>query len=406
MSVETYGISAIEEDKSNIAIYGLFFLILVYIGRVHELLPSLGHLPIGKILMGLCLLLYLFSGNRTSLKELQTIREFRYVTYILALTIVTLPFGVWPGGSFNYILDVYLKVLLFFLLIVTTVKTRQEIKKLAWAVVASGLLLGAKTLSLEKVGRLTVTSSYDPNDLAFVMVSIMPMVYYMMKSEKGFQRILLLMTLVVMLTTTIYTGSRGGFVGLCVIALVILRREKESMKKASLFLIIFVSLMAIAAPSSYWDRIMVKDYNYEKGGGGRLDIWINGTKMMLKHPLTGVGVGGFETAEGLSHGGAGKWSSAHNSVIQIGAELGILGFILFIRLLTSFITGLKECRRLNMAGAVPEWLIDGIEVAGYGYIVAGFFLSQAYSPVLYLLIALAILVRLKLKPTDHKPVIV
>jgi hypothetical protein len=36
------------------------------------------------------------------------------------------------------------------------------------------------------------------------------------------------------------------------------------------------------------------------------------------------------------------------------------------------------------------WLVHGAEIGIYGYIISGFFLSQAYSAVLYLLIALSV----------------
>lgn len=398
-------ITAAEPHNINIATYGLFLLILVYIGRVHELMPMLDKLPVGKILMGSCVLLYVLSPNKTGFEKLQTVPQFRYVIWIFVLSIITLPFAVWPGGSINYMTDAYLKIMLFFYLLVTAVNHQEEIIKVVWGVVASVFLLGAKALSLEKIGRLTVTNSYDPNDLAFVMVSMMPIVYYMMKSHQGIKRLFLFTTLLTMLMTVVYTGSRGGFLGLTLIASVILYRETKSIIRALFFVLVLSSLMVIVAPASYWDRIAAKDYNYQKGGGGRLDIWKNGAALMLKHPITGVGIGGFETAEGLSHGGFGKWSSAHNSFVQIGAELGIMGLILFGKLLASSIRSLKECWQSSRADAVPNWLLDGTEVALYGYVATGFFLSQAYSPVLYLLVGLTILVKLAHVSPDGRAVI-
>ena len=112
---------------------------------------------------------------------------------------------------------------------------------------------------------------------------------------------------------------------------------------------------------------------------------------MLKHPVLGVGVGGFEIAEGLSRGGQGKWSSAHNSFVQIGTELGIVGLVIFVRLVASSIVGMKNLRFSDEADVLPPWMLKGVEISLYGYIAAGFFLSQAYSPVLYLLVGMVII---------------
>ena len=71
---------------------------------------------------------------------------------------------------------------------------------------------------------------------------------------------------------------------------------------------------------------------------GRIQIWQRGMGYMLDHPLLGVGAGNFPTAEGTissiarntpSWKGV-RWSAAHNSFVEIGAELGVPGLILFL----------------------------------------------------------------------------
>src|SRR5215471_3448253 len=84
---------------------------------------------------------------------------------------------------------------------------------------------------------------------------------------------------------------------------------------------------------------------YDASGvwGARWPVWQAALRLILEHPVIGVGAGVFEVAEGPSHGGSGKWSTVHNSFLQIGAELGIPGLALFVFLLY---WAVKNCHRV------------------------------------------------------------
>jgi O-antigen ligase len=139
-------------------------------------------------------------------------------------------------------------------------------------------------------------------------------------------------------------------------------------------------------------------------GAGRTDIWKAGIQLLLTHPW-GVGIHGYSTVEGLSHEGLGKWSTAHNSFLQIGVELGVIGLVLFVRLLIGTIRDLRILRRTHarQMGAQagystesdvtrhnPILLAVPLEISLWGFMVGGFFLSQAYSPLLYVILALSV----------------
>jgi O-antigen ligase len=117
---------------------------------------------------------------------------------------------------------------------------------------------------------------------------------------------------------------------------------------------------------------------------------------MASHPLTGVGVAAFPIAEGRlsslaerqAFGMGLKWSAAHNSFVQIGAELGVGGLLLFLILLYASFKATAEIvrgppgsskRRGGDDAALAQALIGTL----IAYCVAGFFLSQAYSAFMY-----------------------
>jgi len=389
----------IADYRVSTAIYGLMLLIMVYIGRIQELIPGLSKLSVGKVVFALSILLFIVSP-RDRRKSVTGNIQIKYIIGIFICSIISVPFSYWVGGSLNFILQDAVKTLIFFFLIISAVNNFSEIDKIVWAIAFSVFALSLTVIISGGEGRLSASSTYDPNDLAFVLVTFMPIIYFFMKQKSGALKILLLVTLVMMLVATLATESRGGVVGLIVISIVILKKQGKNLKQIIPLLVVMAIIINMFASTSFWDRMSTmlnpkSDYNMT-AGGGRIEIWKSGLKMMIRRPLTGVGINAFEVAEGSTHvdlatGFSGKWNSPHNSFVQIGAELGLIALFLFIKLLYSSIKAIRECRVLNRLGPTSRWFLDGTEVAFYGFIVTGFFLSQAYGSVLYILVALAVL---------------
>jgi O-antigen ligase len=135
--------------------------------------------------------------------------------------------------------------------------------------------------------------------------------------------------------------------------------------------------------------------DYDSGGltEARWNIWMTGLRIMVENPLVGVGAGAFEVAEGMTHGGIGKWDAAHNSFIHVGAELGFGGLALFLFLLYR---GARNCRFVASFARrdrrfIPQLaLAQGLEVSIYAYIVMGSTLSQGYAYLLYVFLGMSV----------------
>lgn len=382
------------ENRVNSAVYGLLLLIMVYVGRVQELIPYADKLNMGKVSFVISILLYIVTP-KSKQQPLIQYPQVKYTLAIMVMALISVPMSIWPGGSMNFILNDLLKSLFFFLILITVVSTVFEAEKVVWTVALSAFALSISVVLGDSAERMSASSTYDPNDLAFIMVTLLPLIYYHSLGKSGFKKLLLAMTMILMVIAILATVSRGGFIGLIVIFMVICRKQGMRLKSVIGPLVVLLIVFRIFAPTTYWDRISTmispnEDYNIS-GEGGRIEIWESGLKLMIRNPLTGVGISCFEEGEGQQHGErGGKWMTAHNSFIQLGAELGLIGLFLFIKLLVSSIKRLREYRRQNESGLLPNWLFDGTEVALYGYMTTGFFLSQAYSPVLYLLIGLVV----------------
>jgi putative inorganic carbon (HCO3(-)) transporter len=125
---------------------------------------------------------------------------------------------------------------------------------------------------------------------------------------------------------------------------------------------------------------------------GRIEIWKRGMGYMFEHPIFGIGVDNFKSAEGRSdiilerqaRGQGTKWSVAHSSWVQIGAELGIPGLA---ALIIFYLGGIRRLRRLSKWARAPtagaqlrEGAAIGAALTGtlVGLLVAGSFITQAF----------------------------
>jgi O-antigen ligase len=80
-----------------------------------------------------------------------------------------------------------------------------------------------------------------------------------------------------------------------------------------------------------------------------------------------------------------KWSAAHNSFVQIGAELGVLGLGLFVAL---FAVAVRALSRVGRGQGAAAFLAQTLTASLVAYVVSGFFLSAAYWAYLYTLLGM------------------
>ena len=89
-----------------------------------------------------------------------------------------------------------------------------------------------------------------------------------------------------------------------------------------------------------------------------------------------------------------RWNAAHNSYLQVGAELGAVGLALFVAVIVSALVALHRSRPPADAGEGPRdrrlQLTQVLTASLIGFVVGAFFLSLAYSDMLYTLIAMAV----------------
>jgi O-antigen ligase len=391
--------------------FKLFLLCsFVLLARPQDVLPFLQPMRPALVLIVFAMAALVFGDHpRRLAAALSTGEAKRYVLFF-ALMIFGIPFAYHRGLAFEGVLLGYTANVFFFVLLVSQVTSLQRLKSLVWIIclstltysVSAGVLQGG-TLGDDRLQALG--GVFDPNDTAYVLLSLFPLCLYFIKFDDGsMKRLLALMALCGAIAAILLTGSRGGMLGLGVVLLLLLLTKTGGIGKRYK---IFIALALVSTWFLMRDKIDIgryltladisSDYNVSESGG-RLALWKEAIDLIVENPITGVGVDSFATAiheSRLLRGAAYfRWHAVHNSFLQIAAEVGLIGFAIFVLICArSFLTFLRLSRLPLQSPSLESHQISalsGLMVLGFsGLLVAGFFLSQGYSSFFTLYFALA-----------------
>jgi O-antigen ligase len=384
----------------------LALYLLMAVGRLHQIVPGLAAIRPALVTSALAIVLYLMDRRRSrTLDRTMRLPSSRYVIALLVWMSFTVPGALWPGEAFHVLVNVFLKVVITYLLVVGSVRGPRDVERLMGAyflgvaVYAAAVLgqMGAGTDPWE-VGRMDY---YDSNDFATLAVTAIPMGLYLAATRRPLaERVVGALGLGPILVAFALSGSRGGFLALVSVGVFILVRMSAIPVRWRLLGALAVAVsFAVTVGEEYWEEIRAipsqKDYNYH-GEEGRLQIWRRAAGYVSERPVLGVGAGNFPVAEGTlsplaERGRAGlpvKWSAAHNSYVQIGTELGLPGLLMFVGLLWGAFTALRRVRRFAARTRAPPALGETLAASLVGFLVGAFFLSLAYHEMLYTLLGL------------------
>ena len=336
-----------------------------------------------------------FIGDRKySIADLFQISECKKYTFFYLIMIFGIPFAYHRGEAFNYIFLVYLNNMLFFFFFLYHVNSFEKLKTIMFVICLcilfySGLSLTSGAFSH---GRFAYGTMYDPNDLAYLLVSLFPLCFYFVVNNEGFtKKIIAAVTIAVSIIVVLYTGSRGGFLGLITVFLLIFLTKTVPIKlldKIVLLTSIAITLIFFSDKINterFLTLIEIKDDYNVSDEFGRFQIWKRGVNLALSNPLTGVGVNCFPMAIGYAREDAEeipKWQAAHNAYVQVLAETGLVGFAVFISIIIGCLRVLSNCQKSKSTfGESQEWrsIAGCIQIAFIGHLVTASFLTQGYS---------------------------
>ena len=393
----------------------LVLLMIMSISRVHQQFAFIAVARPALVLVAFSLLYAFLNPRLLSENALFFTWPPRLLAGFAVIACLSVPFGISPGASGLFILQLYAPVLVFAALLVVAVRKAGDLYVLIWSFVIGG---GVLAFFANFVFKLSVTNGqarlgdmymYDANDAGLVLTISIPLTLLTLYVAGWKGKLLSLLFLYWEWIAIARTGSRGAFLGVIIVGLgLLLLADGISLLKRVGVLVGAAAVLLIAAPQGYWKQMQsitspTEDYNWT-AKDGRKQVAKRGLQYMLDYPMAGIGISNFPRAEGTisdkarnwtqSEAGI-RWSAAHNSHVEAGAELGIPGLILWISMLVGGVVGpLRLRRRLPKAwrhGTQDQRFIYAatsyLPISMLGFIVTSTFVSFAYLDPVYVLLA-------------------
>ncbi|HEX8205544.1 MAG TPA: O-antigen ligase family protein [Solirubrobacteraceae bacterium] len=261
-----------------------------------------------------------------------------------------------------------------------------------------GLTGGADAIDTAVEGRFA-SAQNDPNDLAAGLVAAIALaVGTLGATRNGLARGLLTIAVPLLVLGLAATQSRGGIVAslIAVVTALVVARERRGQVLLAITGVVTVAAFALATTPGALERVTTLD----NGGNGRSELWSIAWKMSGDHPVGGVGLNQFreESMDYVREPGNLEFVElivesphiVHNAYLQMLAETGIVGLVLFLSVLAlclgASIRALRIAREAGRGDLTA--LAQGVVVAQTGFLAAMFFLSIGNDFRLWLLLGL------------------
>lgn len=392
--------------NSSLCYHALLAFTLVLMLAPQAWVPALAPMRIALLSAVLAMLAYVIQQLRYRRPLLQWTSATILIVCLFFWSMLTIPLSLWPGGSFDYIISMFSKTVIVFLLLTEVIDSEKKLNGMCRTLVLISAPLAWTTLSnylagnqLEGSGRVTGYSaglSSNPNDMALLLNLILPICLALILGEKsGTIRFLLMMLALAIVLAILATFSRGGFLMLCVNALVYAwylrkRPQRVWVPVALLAMITFLPLL----PDSYYERISTIiniEQDVTSSAQSRLSDMKVALNYAVSHPLIGSGIGMNSLLMNELRGEV--WLEVHNVYLQLWLELGLPGLLLYLMLFKSALGATTEVLRAaekNHDNGQFYNLVEGLRVGLIGFAVAALFYPTAYHFYFYYIAGLSV----------------
>jgi O-antigen ligase len=394
----------------------LAVLLLVSIGRIQDYFRFLAVLRPGLLLTGVCLAAAILVPRWVRPANLTETWSGKAIVTLGVVIVLSTLTGLSLGASGSFVLTIALPILILYGLLVVGHRTVADLRLIVAAYVASCVFVASQTFLISDshiiggVSRVEGVGMYDGNDLGVLYLVGLPLSVVLLRSGGRFVSILGWAGLLLLPASLAMTSSRGGFIGLVVGALAVLFFSSGvSIVKRVTVVAVTVVAFTFAVPPGYWDQMstileLEEDYNVTDETG-RLQIWKRGMGYVAAYPVFGVGPNNFIRAgwEISPQGRSGLVGTTlrdlapHNTFVQVWAELGTVGFAVWLWLLGgTVVAGWRWRRRFP-----DSWLRSGSPDQSFMYLMAcylpamaigfaatSFFVTHAFTSIFYVMMAI------------------
>ncbi len=383
--------------------------IVLAVGRVSELVPGLHQIPLVKVVFVLAIISAMRHRKDLASATWKSIPPAKLTVFLTGIVTVSILFSVLRSATFGLITNWVTLVAITLILTIKASRGWTSVKTMLLGTVFSALILTFAAFTTNEDGRAGYSSNYDPNDFAFVMVGLLPLVVTFGIISRGKKRLLYFGIAFFLALAILFTQSRGGFLGLIfdTIAMTFLLpvawrgqlqfRTSKSQVIARVVLLVLIGAVGWQSlPGTARARLetitsLGSDYN-ANSDTGRVAIWSRNLPYVIHRPW-GYGAGTFETVDGLF--GGGRYQASHNTYLEALVELGVPGFALFIAVIISSLRYLyvpADTEPENHTGAAPDEpraFARALAMGLIGLCISGIFLSELYAYVYWTFVSLS-----------------
>jgi len=379
-----------------LAVGGIAALVLVLWRYEIGVFAVAGFIPLAPTLalLGLILLtavsFFIRLFRDKSMKLRSTILDYFVVLFgmVLLYSFIT---SYTPGSSMLALL-IHIAFIVFYFILVSTIKTRQQLYVLAALLVLSTTVASLYGLyQLKTVGatseawvdttlfediKARVGSTFEnPNVLGEYLVLIIPVAIAMLWGQKSWiSKLATLGLTAIMLGCLVYTYSRGAYIGLILaFALFAVLRDRRFI----ILGVIGLLMLPFVLPASVINRFASIGNLNDTSSFYRISVWLGSLRLAQDYWLSGIGLGlePFKLVYPKYSLNAAYAHHSHNIYIQLMIETGIAGLLMFFAIIAVYyktmLTGFYKTRdrfistfmiaiASGMAGYLAQGMVENI----------------------------------------------
>ena len=387
-------------------VFIILFILFSYF-RLHEVFVVLMPLKIPKMLALASLLAiawHLFISK--SLKPHWSSTHLVFVIWFVWLTVCVFSASN-KGMAIEYWTGVLVKVFIMVFAISWWLTRFSHFSLVRMGIMISGISVALVALSNKMNGiglvegtRVTISREYrsqlgDPNDLSLVLmfpVSFLAAELFD-KGANKYRRLFAAVGLLLAISGVIATQSRGGLLGIAaILSFFLYQKVKNPLVVGLCAAVAMLAMMVFAGIGDRQSGGAAED-GVDASAMGRIYAWQAAINMALSNPLTGVGVDNFYVNYYFySPHWDGKNHAVHSTWFQVLGETGFVGIGIFVLLIASIYRSLSRVYCINALNHNDQVAVNAnaLKAGLIGFMVAGTFLTQAFTWPLYIILALTI----------------
>jgi putative inorganic carbon (hco3(-)) transporter len=341
----------------------------------------------------------------------------RWAVVFLLWSLMSALFALQPDTAWPALIE-RLKALVIFFVVVNVLRTPQQLRFYILLILVAFAIYPARGTLQNYVtgntlfGRAIWNQIYtNPNYLGALTLLMLGLALAIatVKTQDARVRRVAAAFVLVLLLIILLTQSRGVFLGLLVGLGPPLLAQLRKRRGGAMSVLAVLAVIVVLVPAASWHRlgsittltttIVESDQRGQPSVSGskldrlasisavqRFDILKVGLHIAASHPVLGVGIGGYREAN-LRYAPELGDRDAHNTYVNLAAETGFPGLLLWLGLVRSVLVRVRS-RRAQLAADDRTIQVFWIERVVIGFLVAGFFATSADLTMLYLFLGI------------------